>query len=123
MSARLPWQVLLGLTYLHKELHIVHRDVKPCNLLVNRQGKVKISDFGVSGKLASSVADCASWVGTVTYMSPERISGKCYSFDSDVWSLGLSMMECAQGECCILSLVLVYPYLVRPSSLYPNTVC
>jgi len=96
--SRIAKQVLLGLTYLHKELHIVHRDVKPCNLLVNRQGKVKISDFGVSGKLASSVADCASWVGTVTYMSPERISGKCYSFDSDVWSLGLSMMECAQGR-------------------------
>lgn len=72
--------------------------------------QVKIADFGVSGKLANSVADCASWVGTVTYMSPERISGACYSFDSDVWSLGLSMMECAEGtstrtsRCLLLSL-------------------
>ena len=41
---------------------------------------------------------CNSWVGTVTYMSPERISGRPYSFDSDVWSFGLSLVECAIGR-------------------------
>ena len=46
---------------------------------------LKISDFGVSGQLSASVSKCASWVGTVTYMSPERIRGDAYAFDSDVW--------------------------------------
>ena len=91
-------QILRGLTYLHKEIHIIHRDIKPSNLLVNCKGEVKISDFGVSGQLANSVTKCNSWVGTVTYMSPERISGKPYSFDSDIWSFGLSLVECAIGR-------------------------
>ena len=91
-------QVLRGLVYLHEEKRIVHRDLKPSNLLVSSSGEVKISDFGVSGQLASSVSKCVSWVGTVTYMSPERISGEKYSFDSDIWSLGLSLVECALGR-------------------------
>jgi serine/threonine protein kinase len=78
-----------------------------------------------SGKLANSVADCASWVGTVTYMSPERISGSCYSFDSDVWSLGLSMMECAEGrfpytaDCKGGHPLSFWDLLVRPPSPRP----
>lgn len=91
-------QTLLGLEYLHCEKKIVHRDVKPSNVLVNTDGSVKIGDFGVSSHLANSVAKCDSWVGTVTYMSPERISGESYAFDSDVWSLGLSLLECATGR-------------------------
>jgi len=91
-------QTLLGLEYLHVTKKIVHRDVKPSNILVNTDGSAKISDFGVSGHLADSVAKCDSWVGTVTYMSPERISGEAYAFDSDVWSLGLALLECATGR-------------------------
>jgi serine/threonine protein kinase len=91
-------QIVSGLRYLHANLRIVHRDVKPSNLLVNKAGRVKISDFGVSGQLANSVTKCNSWVGTVTYMSPERISGGKYGFDSDVWSFGLSLLECAVGR-------------------------
>ena len=41
---------------------------------------------------------CATFVGTVTYMSPERINNECYSYPADVWSLGLSLLECATGE-------------------------
>eukprot|EP00898_Chlorokybus_atmophyticus_P002443 jgi/Chlat1/319/Chrsp1S03073 len=96
--AKIAQQVLYGLIYLHKELHIIHRDIKPANLLINHRGEVKISDFGVSGQMANSMAACASWVGTVTYMSPERISGKPYSYDSDLWSLGLTLVECAMGR-------------------------
>ncbi|KAI8472359.1 MAG: kinase-like domain-containing protein [Monoraphidium minutum] len=59
---------------------------------------LKISDFGVSGQLSSSVSKCASWVGTVTYMSPERIRGDAYSFNTDVWSLGMVLVEAATGR-------------------------
>ncbi|GFH23379.1 protein kinase domain-containing protein [Haematococcus lacustris] len=86
-------QVVAGLVHLHKELHVVHRDIKPSNLLLTSTGALKISDFGVSGQLTSSVSNCLSWVGTVTYMSPERIKGDQYSFDSDMWSLGLTLVE------------------------------
>jgi len=90
-------QVLKGLEYLHKKLHLIHRDIKPHNLLLSKSGDVKISDFGVSGQLAHTLSKAASWVGTVTYMSPDRIGGTSYSYDSDIWSLGLSLVECALG--------------------------
>ncbi|KAG1673182.1 hypothetical protein FOA52_015293 [Chlamydomonas sp. UWO 241] len=96
--AELARQLVSGLQHLHKDLHVVHRDIKPSNLLLNSKGELKISDFGVSGQLTSSVSNCLSWVGTVTYMSPERIKGDSYSFDSDLWSLGLSLVECALGR-------------------------
>ncbi|CAI5991867.1 unnamed protein product [Closterium sp. NIES-64] len=60
-----------GLLYLHRQ-HVVHRDIKPSNLLFNRQGQVKIADFGVSKELASTLAQCNSYVGTSAYLSPER---------------------------------------------------
>lgn len=62
-------QVLLGLNYLHKDRHLIHRDIKPSNILLSTRGEVKITDFGVSGQLATTIASCKSWVGTVTYMS------------------------------------------------------
>ncbi|KAL1495824.1 hypothetical protein AB1Y20_016684 [Prymnesium parvum] len=85
--------VLCGLAYLHRELHVIHRDIKPSNLLVDTTGAIKIADFGVSGNLAHTLAKCATWVGTVHYMSPERISGGSYSYDSDVWSFGITLLE------------------------------
>jgi serine/threonine protein kinase len=75
------------------------RDIKPGNLLLSSSGHLKISDFGVSSQLSSSMSKCLSWVGTVTYMSPERIRGDSYSFNTDVWSLGLVLVECALGRC------------------------
>ncbi|MEW5306276.1 MAG: hypothetical protein WDW36_008750 [Sanguina aurantia] len=96
--AAIARQTVAGLLYLHKELRVVHRDIKPSNLLMNDSGELKISDFGVSGQLTGSVSNCHSWVGTVSYMSPERIKGECYSYDSDLWSLGLTLVECALGR-------------------------
>eukprot|EP00002_Diphylleia_rotans_P037951 TRINITY_DN8557_c0_g1_i4.p1 TRINITY_DN8557_c0_g1~~TRINITY_DN8557_c0_g1_i4.p1 ORF type:complete len:341 (-),score=47.65 TRINITY_DN8557_c0_g1_i4:410-1432(-) len=95
--ARVAIQVLYGLRYLHTELKMIHRDIKPSNLLINYQGNVKISDFSVSGELQNSIARLASFVGTVTYMSPDRIIGNPYSFETDIWSFGLTLMECANG--------------------------
>ncbi|KAL6493549.1 Mitogen-activated protein kinase kinase 3 [Orobanche gracilis] len=86
-------KLLLGLSYLHGVRHLVHRDIKPANLLVNLKGEPKITDFGISAGLEDSMA-----MGTVTYMSPERIRNESYSYPADIWSLGLALFECATGE-------------------------
>ncbi|KAH9900306.1 MAP kinase [Xylariomycetidae sp. FL2044] len=85
-----------GLTYLYSKLHIMHRDIKPSNILTNSKGHIKLCDFGVSGELVNSIAD--TFVGTSTYMAPERIQGEKYTVKSDVWSFGLTIMELAIGK-------------------------
>uniref|UniRef100_A0A6Q2Y6F6 mitogen-activated protein kinase kinase n=1 Tax=Esox lucius TaxID=8010 RepID=A0A6Q2Y6F6_ESOLU len=87
---RIAVAVVKGLTYLWS-LKILHRDVKPSNMLVNTQGQVKLCDFGVSTQLVNSIAK--TYVGTNAYMAPERISGEQYGIHSDVWSVGISFME------------------------------
>ncbi|CAG9583604.1 putative mitogen-activated protein kinase kinase 5 [Leishmania major strain Friedlin] len=92
--------MLKGLTYLHRTRHLIHRDLKPSNVLYNsRTGDIKISDFGVSSNLECTKADAHSFVGTVTYMSPERLRGEHYSYGADIWSLGLVVAELAVGVC------------------------
>lgn len=86
-----------GLHYLHSVVKVVHRDIKPSNVLLNTSGLAKLSDFGVSGQLMDA-SKCHSWVGTVTYMSPERIQGESYEYSADVWSFALAIVECALGR-------------------------
>lgn len=88
--------VLRGLAYLREKHQIMHRDVKPSNILVNSRGEIKLCDFGVSGQLIDSMAN--SFVGTRSYMSPERLQGTHYSVQSDIWSMGLSLVEMAIGR-------------------------
>ncbi len=95
--ANIVYQILWGLAYLKHEYR-VHRDIKPSNLLINSHGEVKVTDFGVSAELQSSIAMCGTFVGSFKYMSPERIRSAGYSYASDIWSLGLSILECATGK-------------------------
>ncbi|KZV29656.1 mitogen-activated protein kinase kinase 2-like [Dorcoceras hygrometricum] len=91
-------QVLKGLWYLHHKKHVIHRDLKPSNLLVNHRGEIKITDFGVSAILASTSGLANTFVGTYNYMSPERILGRTHGYRSDIWSLGLVLLECSIGH-------------------------
>lgn len=98
--SRMTREMVLGLEYLHK-MHIIHRDIKPQNILLNSAGEIKITDFGVSGEIAHTAAFAKTFVGTIKYMSPARIKGSPHSTKSDIWSLGLVILECALGK---------YPY-------------
>jgi len=86
--------VLNGLTYLHGH-RIIHRDIKPSNILLTRKGNVKLCDFGVSGEFGTK-GDANTFIGTSYYMAPERITGQSYTITSDVWSLGVTLLEVAQ---------------------------
>ncbi|KAJ5555525.1 hypothetical protein N7461_003995 [Penicillium sp. DV-2018c] len=88
--------VLAGLVYLYEVHRIMHRDIKPSNILVNSRGQIKLCDFGVATETVNSIAD--TFVGTSTYMAPERIQGGAYTVRSDVWSVGLTVMELAVGK-------------------------
>lgn len=88
--------ILGGLVYLYETHRIMHRDIKPSNVLVNSRGSIKLCDFGVATETVNSVAN--TFVGTSTYMAPERIQGGAYSVTSDVWSVGLTVMELAIGR-------------------------
>lgn len=89
-------QILLGLKYLHLQKRIVHRDIKPHNILVNTQGEIKLGDFGICAILKENEETCkTSLVGSMKYMSPERLQKEPYGFVSDVWSLGLTLFELA----------------------------
>ncbi|KAE8700570.1 Mitogen-activated protein kinase kinase 5 [Hibiscus syriacus] len=90
-------QVLSGLNYLHRR-NIVLRYIKPSNLLINSKKVVKIADFGVSRILDQTMDPCNSSVGTIVYMSPERINtdlnhGLYDGYAGDIWSLGASILE------------------------------
>lgn len=88
--------ILGGLVYLYEAHRIMHRDIKPSNVLVNSRGMIKLCDFGVATETVNSVAN--TFVGTSTYMAPERIKGDPYTVKSDVWSVGLTIMELAIGR-------------------------
>ncbi|CAD1471303.1 unnamed protein product, partial [Heterotrigona itama] len=98
---KIAFAVVSALHYLYSQLRVIHRDVKPSNILINRKGEVKICDFGISGYLVDSVAKTID-AGCKPYMAPERIdptgNPSQYDIRSDVWSLGISLVELATGK-------------------------
>ncbi|KAJ9106670.1 mitogen-activated protein kinase kinase [Naganishia cerealis] len=95
---KLAFAILSGLTYLYTTHKILHRDIKPSNVLMTHKGEFKLCDFGVLRELTNSLAVADTFVGTSTYMSPERIQGMNYGIKSDVWLMGLMLLELASGR-------------------------
>ena len=79
------------------------RDIKPDNVLVNTQGFVKLTDFGITKQLDETIAGgwAGTFCGTLFYLSPERMENEKYSYEGDIWSIGILLIELMTGH---------YPY-------------
>ena len=105
-------EVLKGLECLHSKL-CYHRDIKPPNILINKQGDVKIGDFGHLKQLERTSETTSTGVGTLRYCSLERLQGQHYKSNSDIWALGLVVLECVLGK---------FPMPVTPQTIFSELI-
>lgn len=89
-------QVAQGIEAAHEQ-HIIHRDIKPQNMLISKDGKVKVADFGIA-RAATSQTVNSTVIGSVHYISPEQARGGYSDVRSDVYSLGITMYEMVTGK-------------------------
>ena len=114
-------QLLLGLKDCHRhkteegKKPIIHRDIKPGNILLDEHDNVKIGDFGLAKELKSDSKFAKTYVGTPYYMSPEVINEQRYDERSDIWALGCLLYEIAVG--LILVFILMFHFIVLAFSI------
>ena len=89
-------QVASGIAAAHEQ-HIIHRDIKPQNMIISRDGKVKVADFGIARAVSTQTIN-ATAVGSVHYISPEQARGGYCDERSDIYSFGITLYEMATGR-------------------------
>lgn len=89
-------QVAQGIAAAHEQ-HIIHRDIKPQNMIISRDGKVKVADFGIARAVSAQTLSSAA-MGSVHYISPEQARGGYSDARSDIYSLGITMYEMVTGR-------------------------
>lgn len=91
-------QIVEALRFAHRR-HVIHRDIKPQNIIVDNEGRVKVTDFGIArAGNAATMTEAGSILGTAHYLSPEQAQGKPVEPASDLYSLGVVMYEMATGR-------------------------
>ena len=94
----IAWHVLKGIEFMHtRRPLLLHRDLKPANILISHSVGPKITDFGISKMLDSSVANAQTFLGTLAYLSPERVRGMPYGAPADIWAVGKTVVALARG--------------------------
>ena len=89
--------LLLALQMLHTKYKVLHRDIKAANILLNSDGTIRVTDFGISREFSKNTDNTVSSIGTSYWMAPEVITGTPYSFPADIWSVGATAVELAEG--------------------------
>lgn len=119
-------QISSALLMAHKN-NLVHRDIKPQNILVTPEGKVKVTDFGIAKSLTVDVTKTLNIMGTAHYISPEQAKGEVLDHQTDIYSLGIVLYEMLTadvpfrgGNSIDISLKHIYEKPLKPSELMEN---
>ena len=97
-TAEIGRSVAEALAYVHAQ-GLVHRDVKPANVLIGNDGRVRLTDFGIARLVDSArVTSTGMMVGTASYLAPEQVAGQTVGSPADVYALGLVLLECLTGS-------------------------
>lgn len=128
-AVRITSQVLTALEYAHRAL-LVHRDIKPGNVMITQAGQVKVMDFGIARAVSdntATVADTSAMLGTAKYFSPEQARGESVDARTDLYSTGVILFELLTGQAPFQGerpAALAYQHIseapVPPSSINPN---
>ena len=118
-------QIASGLEAAH-EHHVIHRDIKPQNIIVSKSGSIKVTDFGIA-KAATSTTMSTTGIGSVHYISPEQARGGYSDERSDIYSLGITMYEMVTGRVpfegdtnVAIALMHIQNDMIPPRQLYPD---